>query len=77
MMNAHTFKRAWLGLLGAVLVCSAHAAENTAGLAPNELVTKVAQDTLKELDAHRAEYKKNPSKVRELVDKTLLPHFDT
>jgi phospholipid transport system substrate-binding protein len=77
MMNAHTFKRAWLGLLGAVLVCSAHAAENSAALGPNELVTKVAQDTLKELDAHRAEYKKNPSKVRELVDKTLLPHFDT
>jgi phospholipid transport system substrate-binding protein len=77
MMNAHTFKRAWLAILGSVLMCSAYAAENAASLGPNELVTQVAQDTLKELDANRAEYRKNSSKVRELVDKTLLPHFDT
>src|SRR5690606_8215661 len=46
-------------------------------LGPNELVTKVAQDTLRDLDANREEYRKNPSKVRELVDKNMLPHFDT
>ena len=46
-------------------------------LGPQELVTKVAQDTLKDLDAHRAEYQKDPKKVRELVDKNMLPHFDT
>ena len=40
-------------------------------------MTKVAQDTLKDLDAHRAEYKQNPKRVRELVDKNMLPHFDT
>ena len=56
---------------------AAIAAEGAAQLGPQELVTKVAQDTLKELDAKRAEYRKNPSKVRELVDKTMLPHFDT
>lgn len=56
---------------------AAIAAEGAAQLGPQELVTKVAQDTLKELDANRAEYRKNPSKVRELVDKTMLPHFDT
>ena len=44
---------------------------------PQELVTKVAQDTLRDLDAHRSEYKKNPNRVRELVDKNMLPHFDT
>ena len=54
------------------------AAENRArSSGPQELVTKVAQDTLKDLDAHRAEYKKDPNKVRELVDKNMLPHFDT
>lgn len=63
-----------LALLG---TSAAIAAEATAQLGPQELVTKVAQDTLKELDANRAEYRKNPSKVRELVDKTMLPHFDT
>jgi len=32
---------------------------------------------LKDLDANRAAYKKDPAKVGELVDKYLLPHFDT
>jgi phospholipid transport system substrate-binding protein len=50
---------------------------NAAEVGPNELVTKVAQDTLRDLDAHRAEYQKNPKKIREVVDKTMLPHFDT
>ena len=44
---------------------------------PQELVTKVAQDTLKDLDAHRSEYKQDKNKVRALVDKNMLPHFDT
>jgi phospholipid transport system substrate-binding protein len=53
------------------------ATQKTAELGPNELVTKVAQDTLRDLDAHRAEYQKDRKKVRELVDKNMLPHFDT
>ena len=73
--------RNWFAALFASLVLlgtsSAIAAEGAAQLGPQELVTKVAQDTLKELDAKRADYRKNPSKVRELVDKTMLPHFDT
>lgn len=64
-----------------VLACAfgalAMAQGDTAQLGPNELVTKVAQDTLRDLDAHRAEYQKNPKRVRELVDKNMLPHFDT
>jgi phospholipid transport system substrate-binding protein len=46
-------------------------------LGPYELVSKVAQDTLRDLDSHRSEYKKDPKRVRELVDKNMLPHFDT
>jgi phospholipid transport system substrate-binding protein len=65
-------------LIAAVLLCGAAlAAENAAELGPNELVTKVAQEALKDLDANRAEYKKNPGRVRELVDENMLPHFDT
>lgn len=56
---------------------AAFAAEQAASLGPQELVTKVAQDTLRDLDAHRAEYQKEPGKVRELVDRNMLPHFDT
>jgi phospholipid transport system substrate-binding protein len=59
------------------LASGARAADASAQLGPQELVTKVAQDTLKDLDAHRAEYKQNPKRVRELVDKNMLPHFDT
>lgn len=65
-------------LLAAVLLAGpASAAENAAQLGPNELVTKVAQETLNDLDANRDEYKNNPGKVRELVDQNMLPHFDT
>jgi len=44
---------------------------------PAQLVQTTAAAILKELDAHRAEYHKNPAKVHELVDQVLLPHFDT
>ena len=56
---------------------SASAADDVAKLGPQELVNKVANDTLKDLDANRAEYAKNKNKVRELVDKNMLPYFDT
>lgn len=76
-MNAATlFQRGWI-LAAALFACSAFAAQDAAQLGPHELVTKVAQDTLRDLDANRAEYKKNPNKVREVVDKNMLPHFDT
>jgi phospholipid transport system substrate-binding protein len=56
---------------------SATSSEASTQLGPAELVAKVAQDTLKDLDAHRSEYKNNSKKLRELVDKNLLPYFDT
>ena len=43
---------------------------------PSEVVKEAAEGMLKELDANRAMYKKDPSKVGALVDKYLLPHFD-
>ncbi len=44
---------------------------------PSKLIEECAQKMLKELDAHRAEYRKDPTKVNKLVDEVLLPHFDT
>jgi phospholipid transport system substrate-binding protein len=72
-------RRTALVLLTALGLCAAgaFAADDANQLGPLELVTKVAQDTLKDLDAHRAEYQKDPKKVSELVDKNMLPHFDT
>jgi phospholipid transport system substrate-binding protein len=66
-----------LMVVAATMLGSLAVAQNTTEIGPNELVTKVAQDTLRDLDAHRAEYKKNPKKIREVVDKNMLPHFDT
>ena len=76
MSRALSIRHAFIAAL-ALLSGAALAAEQAAQLGPQELVTKVAQDTLKDLDAHRAEYKKDPQRVRQLVDKNMLPHFDT
>lgn len=46
------------------------------GPAPQELIQKVSQDLLRELDANRAQYATDPQKLRGLVDKYLLPNFD-
>lgn len=44
---------------------------------PSDIVQSAAQGILKDLDANRDAYRKDPSKVGPLVDKYLLPHFDT
>jgi phospholipid transport system substrate-binding protein len=44
---------------------------------PNALIEKVAQEVLKDLDANREKYRKDPKSIRQLVDRHLLPYFDT
>jgi phospholipid transport system substrate-binding protein len=46
------------------------------GPGPQELMRKVSQDLLRDLDANRAAFAKDPQQLRVLVDKHLLPHFD-
>jgi phospholipid transport system substrate-binding protein len=46
-------------------------------LGPSEVVQGAAQGMLNDLDKDRAGYKRDPAKVGALVDKYLLPHFDT
>jgi len=70
----------WLRVMSLALLVAcagALAADDAATIKPDELVKKVANNVLKDLDANRAEYRKDPSKVRQLVDKHLLPYFDT
>jgi phospholipid transport system substrate-binding protein len=70
----------WLRVVSLALLVAcagALAADDAASAKPDELVKKVANNVLKDLDANRAEYRKDPSKVRQLVDKHLLPYFDT
>jgi phospholipid transport system substrate-binding protein len=44
---------------------------------PDKLIDSAARAMLKELDAHRADYKREPARVDALVDRILLPYFDT
>jgi phospholipid transport system substrate-binding protein len=44
---------------------------------PGQLIDTAAKAMLSDLDAHRAEYRKDPAKINALVDRVLLPHFDT
>lgn len=73
----HTMTVWWRTLLAALLLASFSVQAEDSGLGPAELVNKVAKDILQDLDANRAAYRKDPKKIRELVDKTMLPHFDT
>ena len=47
------------------------------GDGPTEVVQAAAQGMLAELDKDRDAYRRDPKKVSALVDKYLLPHFDT
>jgi phospholipid transport system substrate-binding protein len=66
-------------LIVALLVPSVAGAADTAavpGPGPQQLIQKVSQDLLREIDANRAALNKDPAKLRALVDKVLLPNFD-
>lgn len=53
---------------------AAPAAQSMPG--PSDVVKAAAEGMLKDLDADRAMYRKDPAKVNALVDKYLLPNFD-
>ena len=44
---------------------------------PSQLIESSANVILGGIDARRAEFRKDPTGLYKLVDKTLLPHFDT
>lgn len=63
-------------LLGVAPVLAADPAP-TPGPGPQELMEQVSNDMLRELDANRAVYAKDRKQLRALVDKYLLPNFDS
>lgn len=83
-MNGIIGTVAVVALLGAapIAITLAQTADKSAAAAavpgpgPQQLIQKVSQDLLRDLDANRALYKKEPQKLRALVDKHLLPNFD-
>ena len=64
-------------LLPAALIAVARAAEAVPGPAPQELIETSARKLLEALDADRALAKRDPARVRKLVDEILPPYFDT
>jgi len=64
-------------LAGVLPARAADAPAAVPGPSPQAMMEQVSQDLLRELDAHRANYRKDPAQLRVLVDKFLLPHFDT
>jgi phospholipid transport system substrate-binding protein len=68
---------ACLALAGMVHAADPAPAPDPKTQSPSDLVQNVAQAMLSDLDANRAAYQKDPSKVDALVEKNLLPHFDT
>lgn len=52
------------------------AAAPVPGPSPQDLIQSVSSSLLKDLDANREAYRKDPKKLRALVDKHLLPYFD-
>jgi phospholipid transport system substrate-binding protein len=67
-----------LAAIGSVILGAGIAsAQDASSQDPSQILENAAQTMLKELDAHRADYRKDPSKIDALVEKDLLPHFDT
>jgi phospholipid transport system substrate-binding protein len=64
-------------LLPVVLPAAARAADAAPGAAPQEIIETAARKLLEALDADREQARKDPARVRTLVDEILLPHFDT
>jgi phospholipid transport system substrate-binding protein len=67
----------YTGFVAAQAPAPAAAAASPSTQNPSDIVQSAAQGILRDLDANRDMYRKDPSKVSALVDKYLLPHFDT
>ena len=76
-------RRSFIALLAAclpilpALAADAPASKPVPGPSPQQLIEQVSQSLLRDLDANRAAYADDRVKLRGLVDKYLLPNFDT
>jgi phospholipid transport system substrate-binding protein len=65
-------------LLGAFpALVSGATATATPGPGPQELMEQVSRDMQQAIDADREALSKDPARLRALIDRLLLPHFDT
>jgi phospholipid transport system substrate-binding protein len=66
-----------IAVVGSLVLTGVASAQDANATDPAQILEGAARSMLKELDANRAEYRKDPSKIDALVEKDLLPHFDT
>lgn len=69
-----------LSLFAAALCLGAVRAADAQGIpgpGPQQLIETASQDMLRDIDTNRAALRQDPARLRALVDKNLLPHFDT
>lgn len=64
-------------LLAAPAALAQPAAADTPGPAPQELIDSASRQLLEALAAEREAVRKEPARAKALVDRYLLPHFDT
>lgn len=93
MQSVKTLVQVWFiaGLLGAAGALAAESPATTNGPStngkgaptavdasgPSQLIESSANVILSGIDARRAEFRKDPTGLYQLVETTLLPHFDT
>jgi phospholipid transport system substrate-binding protein len=68
--------RAVLVLLSVAFVRPVAAAAEVDASSPQALIESAAKAMLRDIDANRAEYRKDATRLYAVVDRILLPHFD-
>ena len=76
-MMRRVFAACGLAIPLLMLAGVAAAADSVPGPGPQELIETTSTKMLKALDADREAAKRDPARVRKLVDQILLPYFDT
>jgi len=70
--------RTWLGcIMSGVLLLSVSTTARADDETPDQVVNSVARDLLTDIDQHRDAYRKDTAQLRKLIDKYLLPRFDS
>jgi phospholipid transport system substrate-binding protein len=77
MALATTMATAMVAGLGSSAVMAADSAPGVATDDPGKLVQTAAEGMLKDLEVNRDSYRKDPAKLNALIEKYLLPNFDT
>jgi phospholipid transport system substrate-binding protein len=76
-LKAWVYGMGWLAGIALTAAAAAQGGAASGALDPSQVVQSVAQTFLKDLDAHRETYSKNPTLLRQAVDRDVLPYFDT